>query len=103
MVRQGKDTMKCIHIHTKRIGEVEVGDIIRGGVVSGWSKVIAVDNQVELFTTTLTWYRPATNGGIVDPNQRGRATQQKQVLASWDLVEVQGEIDRIDREIKNNN
>ena len=93
MVRQGKDTMKCIHIHTKRIGELEVGDIVKGGNVHAWSQVLAVEVSEELPTTKLTWTRPATNGGIVDPIQRGRATKQTQLLASWDLVEVQGEVD----------
>jgi hypothetical protein len=87
MVRQGEDTM--IKIITKRIDEVVAGEIIRGSVINGWSEVISVDVDEEYPATEIKVYRPATNGGIVDPIQRGRGTQRKLLLPSFDLVEVQ--------------
>jgi hypothetical protein len=76
-------------IKQKRIDQIVVGEIVKGGVIGGWSEVFAVDVDEEYPATKLTWYRLATNGGIVDPNQRGRATKHTQVLASFDLVYVQ--------------
>jgi hypothetical protein len=78
-----------IALITKRIGDLIVGEVVRGGNIAGWSEVSEINAVEGIPAMQVTWYRPATNGGIVDPNQRGRSTKRTQILPSFDLVEVQ--------------
>lgn len=99
MVRQGKDTMKCIHIHLKRVDEVEVGDIIRTPKEPGhmlfpaWAQVVGV--EVKAFTAKITTMRPATvDGKVTEPF---KVQQVGTTVPPWELVEVQSPIDGFGR------
>ena len=99
--------MKCIHVHLARVSEIEPGDIIRSPRNGGhmpfatWSQVMGV--EVKDIVTKVTTLRPGTTDGVItdkhgakmDAPDMGfvRVVQAGTTLSSWELVEVQGEID----------